>query len=123
MGTDADRWIYVEKDEDLPEGVLERYTNRTAQIGQYGFWNNRNEYWLDGFNNLSYITMIIIKMEKEASALTGMMLKLSDNSNLTSKYVKSPQETKDVYTFSYYGLKNNNVLKRQLFHFTTQEAY
>ena len=49
--------------------------------------------------------------------MTGMMLKLSDNSNLTSKYVKSPQETKDIYTFSYYGLKNNNVLKRQLFHF------
>ncbi|MDY4876603.1 MAG: hypothetical protein SO389_08300, partial [Eubacterium sp.] len=58
-----------------------------------------------------------------AKALTGMMLKLSDNGNLTSKYVKSPQETKEVYTFSYYGLKNNNVLKRQLFHFTTQEAY
>lgn len=122
MGTDADRWIYVEKEEDLPEGVLERYTNRTAQIGQYGFWNNEtNIGWTDSTSELyNYDNN---QNGKEASALTGMMLKLSDNSNLTSKYVKSPQETKDVYTFSYYGLKNNNVLKRQLFHFTTQEAY
>lgn len=112
----------VVKEEDLPEGVLERYTNRTAQIGQYGFWNNEtNIGWTDSTSELyNYDNN---QNGKEASALTGMMLKLSDNSNLTSKYVKSPQETKDVYTFSYYGLKNNNVLKRQLFHFTTQEAY
>lgn len=102
MGTDADRWIYVEKEEDLPEGVLERYTNRTAQIGQYGFWNNEtNIGWTDSTSELyNYDNN---QNGKEASALTGMMLKLSDNSNLTSKYVKSPQETKDVYTFSYYG--------------------
>lgn len=112
----------VVKEEDLPEGVLERYTNRTAQIGQYGFWNNEtNIGWTDSTSGLyNYDNN---QNGKEASALTGMMLKLSDNSNLTSKYVKSPQETKEVYTFSYYGLKNNNVLKRQLFHFTTQEAY
>lgn len=112
----------VVKEEDLPEGVLERYTNRTAQIGQYGFWNNEtNIGWTDSTSELyNYDNN---QNGKEASALTGMMLKLSDNSNLTSKYVKSPQETKEVYTFSYYGLKNNNVLKRQLFHFTTQEAY
>ena len=112
----------VVKEEDLPEGVLERYTNRTAQIGQYGFWNNEtNIGWTDSTSELyNYDNN---QNGKEASALTGMMLKLSDNSNLTSKYVKSPQETKDIYTFSYYGLKNNNVLKRQLFHFTTQEAY
>lgn len=112
----------VVKEEDLLEGVLERYTNRTAQIGQYGFWNNEtNIGWTDSTSELyNYDNN---QNGKEASALTGMMLKLSDNSNLTSKYVKSPQETKEVYTFSYYGLKNNNVLKRQLFHFTTQEAY
>lgn len=111
----------VEKEEDLPEGVLERYTNRTAQIGQYGFWNNEtNIGWTSPSELYNYDNN---QNGKEASALTGMMLKLSDNSNLTSKYVKSPQETKEVYTFSYYGLKNNNVLKRQLFHFTTQEAY
>lgn len=112
----------VVKEEDLLEGVLERYTNRTAQIGQYGFWNNEtNIGWTDSTSELyNYDNN---QNGKEAWALTGMMLKLSDNSNLTSKYVKSPQETKEVYTFSYYGLKNNNVLKRQLFHFTTQEAY
>lgn len=111
----------VVKEEDLPEGVLERYTNRTAQIGQYGFWNNEtNIGWTSPSELYNYDNN---QNGKEASALTGMMLKLSDNSNLTSKYVKSPQETKEVYTFSYYGLKNNNVLKRQLFHFTTQEAY
>lgn len=112
----------VVKEEDLLEGVLERYTNRTAQIGQYGFWNNEtNIGWTDSTSELyNYDNN---QNGKEASALTGMMLKLSGNSNLTSKYVKSPQETKEVYTFSYYGLKNNNVLKRQLFHFTTQEAY
>lgn len=111
----------VVKEEDLPEGVLERYTNRTAQIGQYGFWNNEtNIGWTSPSELYNYDNN---QNGKEASALTGMMLKLSDNSNLTSKYVKSPQETKEVYTFSYYGLKNNNVLKRQLFHFATQEAY
>ena len=111
----------VVKEEDLLEGVLERYTNRTAQIGQYGFWNNEtNIGWTSPSELYNYDNN---QNGKEASALTGMMLKLSDNSNLTSKYVKSPQETKEVYTFSYYGLKNNNVLKRQLFHFTTQEAY
>lgn len=111
----------VVKEEDLLEGVLERYTNRTAQIGQYGFWNNEtNIGWTSPSELYNYDNN---QNGKEASALTGMMLKLSDNSNLTSKYVKSSQETKEVYTFSYYGLKNNNVLKRQLFHFTTQEAY
>lgn len=111
----------VVKEEDLPEGVLERYTNRTAQIGQYGFWNNEtNIGWTSPSELYNYDNN---QNGKEAWTLTGMMLKLSDNSNLTSKYVKSPQETKEVYTFSYYGLKNNNVLKRQLFHFTTQEAY
>ncbi len=39
--TDADRWIYVEKEEDLPEGVLERYTKTGRhKLGSNGFWNN-----------------------------------------------------------------------------------
>lgn len=122
MGTDADRWIYVEKEEDLPEGVLERYNSDVARIKQEGFRNKEtNIGWTDSTSELyNYDNN---QNGKEASALTGMMLKLSDNGNLTSKYVKSPQETKDIYTFSYYGLKSNNILKRQLFHFTTQEEY
>lgn len=121
-GTNADRWIYVENEEDLPEGVLERYTNRKAQIGQYGFWNDeKNIGWTDSTSELYKYDNN--QDGKDANALTGMMLKLADNPNLTSRYVKAPQETKDIYTFSYYGLKSNNILKRQLFHFTTQAAY
>ena len=67
--------------------IRDRYTNRTAQIGQYGFWNNEtNIGWTDSTSELyNYDNN---QNGKEASALTGMMLKLSDNSNLTSKYVK-----------------------------------
>lgn len=121
MGTDADRWIYVEKEEDLPEGVLERYNSDVSRIRQDGFYDKSKG---NDRSNVSDLYKYDNNQDgKDAKALTGMMLKLSDNGNLTSKYVKSPQETKEVYTFSYYGLKNNNVLKRQLFHFTTQEAY
>ena len=97
-GTDADRWIYVEKEEDLPEGVLERYTNRTAQIGQYGFWNNEtNIGWTDSTSELyNYDNN---QNGKEASALTGMMLKLSDNSNLTSKYEVPAGDKGSLYFF------------------------
>lgn len=120
-GTNADRWIYVEKEEDLPEGVLERYNSDVARIKPEGFYDtSKGNYWSDVSDLYKYDNN---QDGKDAKALTGMMLKLSDNGNLTSKYVKSPQETKEVYTFAYYGLKNNNVLKRQLFHFTTQEAY
>ncbi|MDY4876399.1 MAG: hypothetical protein SO389_07245, partial [Eubacterium sp.] len=121
MGTDADRWIYVEKEEDLPEGVLERYNSDVSRIRQDGFYDKSKG---NDRSNVSDLYKYDNNQDgKDAKALTGMMLKLSDNGNLTSKYVKSPQETKEVYTFAYYGLKNNNVLKRQLFHFTTQEAY
>ncbi len=114
-GTDADRWVYVEDIEDLPEESVTNYKNDVARIYASGFYDNNQSIGWTGNSEL-YNTY------NTSSAITGLYMDLSEYSNgITVTYLISEQETEDTYTFSYYGLRNNNVLKRQLFLFESEE--
>lgn len=118
-GTDADRWIYVESEEEVAEKYpeyLENYQKDVERLNKYGFKYIREDgsicYWA-GIDEL-------YKMH-ESDVLTGLMLKL--DSNTTCKYIISPKETESYYTFKYYGVTNNNILKRAIFSFKDEDDY
>lgn len=118
-GTDADRWIYVESEEEVAEKYpeyLENYQKDVERLNKYGFKYIREDgsicYWA-GIEEL-------YKMH-ESDVLTGLMLKL--DSNTTCKYIISPKETESYYTFKYYGVTNHNILKRAIFSFKDEDDY
>lgn len=113
-GTNADRWIYVENEEDLPPESVAAYENNTARINDSGFYNQAKQIWYAGIDELG-------STYRELDDITGMYMKLSDNPKIVCQYQIKPEEKREVYTFSYYGICNNNILKRQLFQFKTQK--
>lgn len=113
-GTNADRWVYVENEEDLPAESVERYKAGIAKIDRYGFWDNDKPIWHEG-------TASLYTKYLDSDDITGLYLDLSKENGLTCQYIVEPEETKDIYTFDYYGIANNNILKRQLFQFKTQK--
>lgn len=113
-GTNADRWIYVENEEDLPPESVAAYENDTARINDSGFYNKAKQIWYAGIDELG-------STYRESDDITGMYMKLSDNPKIVCQYQIKPEEKREVYTFSYYGICNNNILKRQLFQFKTQK--
>lgn len=112
--TDADRWIYVENEKDLPPESVIAYENNKARINDYGFYNHDKQIWYAGIDEL-------ISTYRESDDITGMYMKLSDSPQMTCQYVITPEEKSEVYSFDYYGLHNNDILKRQLFQFKTQK--
>lgn len=115
-GTNADRWVYVENEENLPVKSVERYKAGIAKIERYGFWDKDKPkpIWHEG-------TASLYTKYLDSDDITGLYLDLSKENGLTCQYIVEPEETKDVYTFDYYGIANNNILKRQLFRFKTQK--
>lgn len=107
-GTAADRWKYVEKVEDLPEGAK-------ANIDQWNFWSDTVAY---GSNNRLY-------EYNEKSDITGIYMDFTTiyDNNFEVKYYTRPIETEERYTIDYYGLKTNEILKRALFTFKDEEDF
>lgn len=112
--TDADRWIYVEDEEDLPPESVAAYENNKARIDIHGFYNHDKQIWYAGIDELT-------STYRESDDITGMYMKLSDSPQMVCQYVITPEEKSEVYSFNYYGICNNNILKRQLFQFKTQK--
>ena len=120
-GTNADRWVYVENEEDLPEKTKELYSQDQGRIYGDGFYNKK--LGIECTKILELYQYDNGLGGKDAGAITGLAMKLSANNRITCQYIVEPEESKDVYTFDYYGIANNNILKRQLFQFKTQEEY
>lgn len=110
-GTNADRWVYVENEENLPAKSVERYNADIAKIERDGFKITDK--------SINEGTASLYTKYRDSDDITGLYLNLSKESGLTCQYMG----TKDIYTFDYYGIANNNILKRQLFRFKTQKEY
>lgn len=108
-GTAADRWKYVENKEDLPEGAKQGISQ----------WN----FWVDGTNIYREIARLYEYNEK--SDITGIYMDFTKiyDSNFAIKYYTRPIEIEEYYTFDYYGLKSNEILKRALFTFKDEEDF
>lgn len=115
-GTDADRWKYVENLSDMPEEYVNLYQDDNARLLQYGFYYKPKGIWWCETKDLynKYLT---------DDAITGLYMDLGATSSVTCRYDIEPAEYKDIYNFSYYGIRNNNIVKRQLFTFATQKEY
>lgn len=116
-GTSADRWKYVTDESELDPQSVENNRMGKAQMGDNWFFNT--ETGVEFSNNTGDLYTKYLDSDK----ITGMYLKLSQYGNLTVRYDIEPEEYKETYTFAYYGVRNNNVLKRQLFVFADQEEY
>lgn len=115
-GTDADRWKYVENLSDLPEESVDLYQTDDARLLQYGFYyKSKGIGWSDPTE--------LYKTYRTDDAVTGLYMDLGASKDVTCRYDVEPAEYKDVYEFSYYGIRNNNIAKRQLFTFSTEEEY
>lgn len=113
--TDADRWIYVEKEEDLPEGYKENSNNG----GNAGMWTNG---FFNNSTGLGWKELVQLYNYHDKDELTGVYMSLQQNW-VSCKYYSKPKVTEDRYTFEYYGLRSNEILKRALFTFRDQEEY
>lgn len=116
-GTDADRWIYVEEESDIPEEYVAAYSSDDARLFGSGFYYKSKglQGWLSN--------SVLYSQYNESEDITGLYMSLADNSGTTCRYDMEPEETKDIYTFSYYGITNHNILKRQLFVFGSEKEY
>ncbi len=120
-GTDADRWIYVEKEEELPEKSKQMYDGYQGAVYEQYFFNNETGI---GWSQVADLYQYDHSLNgKKASDVTGLVLKLADNRGMKCRYQEEPEEREEIYTFDYYGIANHNILKRQLFRFKTQEEY
>lgn len=116
-GTEKDRWIYCATKEEIPEGYYRGiYDQSFAEkgTGEYVNWEkvtNANGTW-HGDELWKY---------SDSELLTGIYQDLSSNNYIVWTYVIAPEERDYTYTFEYYGMKSNEILKRSLFSFTNKE--
>ena len=107
-GTDKDRWIYYETLEQLQqdyptakEGIWDaNFANSDMGIG----WESIKGY-LDG------------------PEITGLYMSLATSGWVQYTLCDSPEVSEQLYTFKYWGLKTNEIVKRALFTFRDQEDY
>lgn len=113
-GTDADRWKYVEDLTDLPEEYVKAHQENDAGLSKDSFhWNSKGIWWAS--------TKELYNKYLTDDAITGLYMDLEENGSLTCRYDIEPEIEKDVYSFTYYGIRNNNILKRQLFKFKNEK--
>lgn len=115
-GTEADRWIYVEEEADIPAEYRERYASDDARITSNGFYYKSKGMWWNDIGELygKYNT---------SNDITGLYMDLSANNSVSCRYDSEPEVRKETYTFEYYGIYNKNIMKRQLFIFADQKDY
>lgn len=112
-GTKADRWKYVEDKEEF-EANYDKGNSKELGMGYNWFYVGQD--WNNNIGNL-------YTKYNESEKITGLFLDLGKEKNCDVRYDIEPEEYKDIYTFDYYGVKNNNILKRQLFLFANQKEY
>lgn len=118
-GTKADRWVYVESEEEIAEKCgqecVSAHNSWQAEICGDNFYdNNAGMAWQPTSN--------LYTKYNESEDITGLYMSLS-NYGYTCRYDIEPEIAKDVYSFNYWGIRNNNILKRQLFIFKNQKEY
>ena len=116
-GTNADRWKYVTDASQLDADYVQYDKDGKAKLGDTWFYNN-----VTGVGHTNNMGDMYTKYN-ESAAVTGMFLDLSKCNWRDVRYIISPEEYKDIYTFDYYGVYSNNILKRQLFVFADQNEY
>lgn len=102
-------WEYLEK---LPDGAKE------ANASDYwnGKFQNTEYYWSVSELKKAFQNSEVVKIEKRG--IYNFAYK-----NDISHYKFSYNGKQKDYSFEYWGLRNNNILKRQLFQFKTQKEY
>lgn len=119
-GTKADRWIYLESEEEivkrLGQECVSAHNSWQAEICGDNFYNNNAGIPWQPTSNL-------YTKYNESEDITGLYMSLSNYGWYTCRYDIEPEIAKDVYSFNYWGIRNNNILKRQLFIFKNQKEY
>ena len=115
-GTDADRWVYVENETDIPEEYRTLHNNNQAGIKADSFFHYPKQIWWASIDDL-------LSQYQTSDAITGLYMDLSQNGSVTCRYDSEPEVREDTYTFKYYGIYNKNIIKRQLFLFADQKDY
>ncbi len=116
-GTNKDRWIYVETLEEIPEGYAKGIYDDSFAEG--------NKIRVENGINVADGTWHGGELWKysEDELLTGLYQDLKGSSWIQWTYTIAPEEREYIYTFEYYGIKSNEILKRSLFTFTDQEDF
>lgn len=93
-------------------------------------WDPNKFYWVysptkpsggkDIFNDRGLDRWEIGKVNDNVSDYKGDYVSLSDLDGISANGIFEPQQ---IFSFSYYGLKFNDVLKRSLFTFSTEKEY
>lgn len=121
-GTKADRWIYVKDEDDLAEKYpdhpeyleyLEKYDYNNCAVQSTKFVYKENGVDADFSQERDQNNVFDLVDSPE---LTGLVYKIDEWSRI-------PSLVSYKYTFDYYGIKNNNILKRSLFTFRDQEDF
>lgn len=120
-GTKADRWVYVKDDAEL--------ASKYPEYQKKYDWNNycvqsTKFVYKDESGTIKHADFSQEKDQNHAfdlvdsPLLTGLVYKIQEG-----EWVKTPSLVSYKYTFDYYGIKNNNILKRSLFTFRDQDDF
>lgn len=111
-GTDKDRWCYVETEEELKRLFPGAENNDQRGMSLYNVWDTaKGIYWVSTRDYL------------DSPEITGLYMKIEENFYPQFHIAESPEVSEQMYTFSYYGLKSNELLKRSLFVYKDQDEY
>lgn len=113
--TAADRWIYVENEKDIPEKYVKLHKNDDAKVTSDGwYYKSKSLYW----QNLSDLYSM-----GDGDNLTGLYISLKEADRIEVDVAIEPRIVEPIYSMEYYGLYNNNILKKSLIKFKNQEEY
>ena len=115
-GTEADRWVYVENEADIPAEYKEKYANGDMRLDAGSFYYKSKGIWWASIDDL-------MNQYQTSNDITGLYMDLSANGSVTCRYDSEPEQRMATYTFEYYGVYNKNIMKRQLFIFADQKDY
>lgn len=115
-GTEADRWVYVENEADIPAEYREKYANGDMRLDSRSFYYKSKGIWWASIDDL-------MNQYQTNNDITGLYMDLNANGSVTCRYDSEPAVWRETYTFEYYGVYNKNIMKRQLFIFADQKDY
>lgn len=115
-GTNKDRWIYVKDESEISEEWVAKHESSYVAKDHFKNVNCDNQIYHASSGSLC-------SDMAEDSRVTGLYMDIAEQKVVTCRYVKREAQYENQYSFEYYGLYNKNIIKRQLFHFNTQEEY
>lgn len=113
-GTNKDRWIYVKDESEIPQEWVTKH--ESSYVAKDHFKNPELQLHYESSSRL-------FSDMAEDSRVTGLYMDIAGQGVVTCSYVKQEAQYENQYSFEYYGLYNKNIIKRQLFHFKSQEEY